>query len=96
MTRLTSTKCQLNRQPGDQPSIGKGQSAREPVHISEPLARIMEALAESQRRAVRRLGPGGPPIGRNDPCPCGSGKKFKRCCLAGPRLPLAPLPEATR
>jgi hypothetical protein len=24
---------------------------------------------------------GGPKIGRNDPCPCGSGKKFKRCCL---------------
>jgi hypothetical protein len=21
------------------------------------------------------------PIGRNDPCPCGSGKKFKKCCL---------------
>jgi uncharacterized protein len=21
--------------------------------------------------------------GRNDPCPCGSGKKFKNCCLAG-------------
>lgn len=20
--------------------------------------------------------------GRNDPCPCGSGKKFKKCCLA--------------
>lgn len=19
-------------------------------------------------------------IGRNDPCPCGSGKKFKKCC----------------
>ncbi|EEM6764693.1 YecA family protein, partial [Salmonella enterica subsp. enterica serovar Montevideo] len=19
--------------------------------------------------------------GRNDPCPCGSGKKFKKCCL---------------
>jgi len=25
---------------------------------------------------------GGPKIGRNDPCPCGSGKKFKRCCGA--------------
>jgi hypothetical protein len=28
--------------------------------------------------------------GRNDPCPCGSGKKFKRCCLnagAGPGHP---------
>lgn len=27
-----------------------------------------------------------PKVGRNDPCPCGSGKKHKRCCLgkAGP------------
>ena len=24
----------------------------------------------------------GPRIGRNDPCPCGSGKKFKKCCGA--------------
>jgi hypothetical protein len=24
-------------------------------------------------------------IGRNDPCPCGSGKKFKKCCLATAR-----------
>lgn len=23
----------------------------------------------------------GPKVGRNDPCPCGSGKKFKQCCL---------------
>jgi uncharacterized protein len=22
-----------------------------------------------------------PHVGRNDPCPCGSGKKFKKCCL---------------
>jgi uncharacterized protein len=21
-----------------------------------------------------------PKVGRNDPCPCGSGKKFKQCC----------------
>jgi uncharacterized protein YecA (UPF0149 family) len=21
-----------------------------------------------------------PKIGRNEPCPCGSGKKFKQCC----------------
>jgi len=24
---------------------------------------------------------GGPKVGRNDPCPCGSGRKYKRCCL---------------
>ena len=22
------------------------------------------------------------PVGRNDPCPCGSGKKYKKCCHA--------------
>jgi uncharacterized protein len=22
-------------------------------------------------------------LGRNDPCPCGSGRKFKKCCVAG-------------
>ena len=24
------------------------------------------------------------PLGRNDPCPCGSGKKFKKCCKNEP------------
>lgn len=24
----------------------------------------------------------GPKTGRNDPCPCGSGKKYKKCCAA--------------
>src|SRR5688572_17464939 len=23
--------------------------------------------------------------GRNDPCPCGSGKKYKHCCLLNPK-----------
>ncbi len=31
----------------------------------------MEALAPPQAK---------PKIGRNEPCPCGSGKKFKKCC----------------
>jgi len=28
----------------------------------------------------------GPKVGRNAPCPCGSGKKFKRCCGGNPML----------
>ena len=24
-------------------------------------------------------------VGRNDPCPCGSGKKYKQCCMAKER-----------
>jgi hypothetical protein len=34
------------------------------------------AAAPGQRRNPLRH------VGRNDPCPCGSGKKHKRCCLA--------------
>ena len=30
-----------------------------------------------QSKTVRRAAP---KIGRNDPCPCGSGKKYKHCC----------------
>jgi preprotein translocase subunit SecA len=30
-------------------------------------------------KTVRRTKP---KIGRNDPCPCGSGKKYKKCCMA--------------
>ncbi len=33
---------------------------------------------EIVRNSVKRIGP---KIGRNDPCVCGSGKKYKKCCL---------------
>jgi len=33
--------------------------------------------AEERPRTVRREGK---KVGRNDPCPCGSGKKYKKCC----------------
>jgi len=29
----------------------------------------------------------GPQVGRNDPCPCGSGKKYKKCCGATVQAP---------
>jgi tetratricopeptide (TPR) repeat protein len=40
----------------------------------------LTATAELTRRAwVVRTGP---KVGRNEPCPCGSGRKYKRCCGA--------------
>jgi uncharacterized protein len=33
---------------------------------------------QSSSQPVRRSGPR---VGRNDPCPCGSGRKYKHCCL---------------
>ena len=37
-----------------------------------------------------------PKGGRNDPCPCGSGKKHKRCCGSGDgELTFSPSPESS-
>ena len=33
--------------------------------------------------------------GRNDPCPCGSGKKHKKCCLDTLEVGVKPLPQPT-
>ena len=33
-------------------------------------------------RAGARVQRDAPKVGRNDPCPCGSGKKYKKCCGA--------------
>jgi uncharacterized protein len=48
---------------------------------------IPECLEALHLARLALLGPTPPretpqkPVGRNDPCPCGSGKKFKKCCL---------------
>ena len=42
---------------------------------AEAAERERLSAAENRRAAVPR----GPRVGRNDPCPCGSGKKFKQC-----------------
>jgi len=35
-------------------------------------------------------------VGRNDPCPCGSGKKFKKCCLRADITPAATVTESAQ
>lgn len=37
---------------------------------------------DSQLPDVRQYVRETPKLGRNDPCACGSGKKFKKCCMA--------------
>jgi preprotein translocase subunit SecA len=54
-----------------------GVYAMQPVGgmgTSEAMDQALEQPAPSQpkRRAVKK-------VGRNDPCPCGSGKKYKKC-----------------
>jgi len=43
-----------------------------------PMAQVASRGAESPRKQSAKVS--GKKIGRNDPCPCGSGKKYKKCC----------------
>lgn len=45
----------------------------EPIHIHGPHCDHHDPYETTQKQEK---------IGRNDPCPCGSGKKFKKCCGA--------------
>ncbi len=52
------------------------------IHFVIELAPDKPEDVSEMDRALRPPEPAvaGPKIGRNDPCPCGSGKKFKKCC----------------
>jgi uncharacterized protein len=54
-------------------AVGLGRSYRHFARQRREGAQSAGRPAESVRRAT-------PKVGRNEPCPCGSGKKFKRCC----------------
>ena len=41
---------------------------------------VSEAAAAAEAQAKAKPVRTGPKVGRNDPCPCGSGKKYKQCC----------------
>ena len=56
---------------------------RERLSVSRNLPRPGGAIGPAVSRSGRPTQPVSNPyryVGRNDPCPCGSGKKFKRCC----------------
>ena len=48
----------------------------EELRHRRPPANVMNWAADKDK------GFPGAGIGRNDPCPCGSGKKYKKCCGA--------------
>jgi SEC-C motif len=55
----------------------RGQHGAIPVSASE--AAELETIRERRELAYARIVAKLPQPGRNDPCPCGSGKKFKKC-----------------
>jgi preprotein translocase subunit SecA len=55
------------------PLPGRGDLAFSQQDQSQTDGEELELVIPSARRES-------PKVGRNDPCPCGSGKKYKNCC----------------
>lgn len=55
------------------------------VQVANPLTAGFENAGTAKKTVVRRASAtvvrDSARIGRNDPCPCGSGKKYKNCCM---------------
>ncbi len=75
--KLDVTKILMNiRQAGEarrQETVKITGAALEAIHSVDGGAKI----GTDVDRTIRNEGP---KVGRNDPCPCGSGKKYKNCC----------------
>ncbi|MGD0514037.1 MAG: SEC-C metal-binding domain-containing protein, partial [Terriglobales bacterium] len=76
---------------------GDGNGRKPARQVATSVDEIEEAFQRRKRReldqarmagsgdlqTVQQVVRGAAKIGRNDPCPCGSGKKYKKCCGAG-------------
>jgi len=80
-------KFRLAQEPFRRRPVVQTAESREPVLAGTPDARTQRPVASNNE--VLPAGLGGQKqktvtipdkIGRNDPCPCGSGKKYKKCC----------------
>jgi len=49
--------------------------------IEPDVHRLFKHFFEQRSSVTQSVARDSPKVGRNDPCPCGSGKKFKKCCL---------------
>jgi preprotein translocase subunit SecA len=81
-------RAELVQRPQLQPQPSEMQEQHREVNVYEraaqpaaagsgPAPAEAPAPEEAPARPVRREAP---KVGRNDPCPCGSGKKYKQCC----------------
>jgi preprotein translocase subunit SecA len=55
----------------------------QPATVADVFASMMSQAGRRAAEARQTAAPAqraAPAVGRNDPCPCGSGKKYKKCC----------------
>jgi len=71
--------------PVDEARVAPSAGGRDGDILGRPEARSQPRFAERSLRPTASTAPikiAGKKIGRNDPCPCGSGRKYKKCCGA--------------
>ncbi|MHC4445853.1 MAG: SEC-C metal-binding domain-containing protein [Planctomycetota bacterium] len=57
------------------------EAMAEELRNQRPAANVMYQLNVQSQQKQAELQAAGRSLGRNDPCPCGSGKKYKNCCM---------------
>jgi preprotein translocase subunit SecA len=72
-------KLQVTREAAAQEPRPSAPRPPTPARRERP-ADIVLSHGQPERRSEAARG--GPKVGRNEACPCGSGKKYKKCCLA--------------
>jgi tetratricopeptide (TPR) repeat protein len=64
--------CEDSGRPDEARQFGEQAKRLRQEHLRPAARPVLSQSAGQTRRRVK--------VGRNDPCPCGSGKKFKKCC----------------
>ncbi len=79
-----TTDAQVNHSPGDAPLTDADGSRQEELQQQSGEGESDAALAGGEAGAEGPVVEGkARPTGRKQPCPCGSGRKFKDCCRKG-------------
>jgi preprotein translocase subunit SecA len=70
----------------DEGFVGSTWKETAAVHeeAPSPTAMQQQSAIDSTQGEPQKMEPirnRNPKVGRNDPCPCGSGKKYKNCCM---------------
>jgi preprotein translocase subunit SecA len=86
--KVTDTVFRMEEEEAFQESIWSigavtHEQAQSALVAGSMQAQQQEAIANSQQgeRKVEPIRNRGTKVGRNDPCPCGSNKKYKNCCM---------------
>ena len=74
---IRSTWVEGQARHDDAATASVGEGAADSNTAGQRAADASNQREQAKAEPIRNKGPR---VGRNDPCPCGSGKKYKACC----------------